>query len=273
MRPDFTGTPGTDWQLARGTYVFTGPPDDCRGQLTLVNLSAERIRVRRLQTRQPTRARKGFTSLDTTGIRLRVNLAPDSQENATAYLELPAETPPGQYLAQIVTGDHRATLEVHVEPYHLLEADPDEVELVARAGQVVSLRIALHNGGNLPVDIQQIAPVWLTEEDWTERILVSALQESDDAEDFGTFSRRLLEMARQDIPAPAQLTVEPSPAFTLDPGKTLDLALSLTLPDNLRTGRQYTGHIRISGERIGLEVYCSGQPAQRETSQPATHES
>lgn len=273
MKADFTGTPGVDWQLVEGTYVFSGPPDDCNGELTFVNLSQQPARVRRLETAPMARARRGFRPLASTGVRLRINLAPDSQGSVTAYLQLPPETPPGRYLARLVTGEHKANLDITVATTRMLEPDPEDLELVAMASETVTFGIVLRNRGNVPMEVQRIDPVWLTEDAWRERILVAALQETDDTDDFATFSRRLLDMAREDIPAPAQLHVDPPPGFTLDPGHTRSLSLSLTLPDNLRAGREYTGFIRINGERVGLEVYCSGQPVQHETPPSVTHES
>ena len=258
MRVDFTGTPGTDWQLVGGTYTFSGPPDDCTGTLTLRNLSMQRVRIRRLETQLPSRGRRGLEALAPTDVRLRVTLLPDSETQATTRLDLPDHTPPGRYMAHLKVGDEKATLEIDVEPTRVLELDPEDILLVGRAAETIPFTVNLFNAGNIPINILSMAPVWLTEEDWNRRILASALQDAGENEDFATFAQRLLDKARQDIPAPAQLTVNPQPEFELAPGGSVDVALALTLPDNLVAGREYSGIVRINEETVELEVFCSG---------------
>ena len=269
MRKDFTGIPGSDWHLAGGTYHFSGPPDDCTGTLSVVNHSDQRIRIRRLQTVQPSRSRKGFTPLTQTRIRLRTTVAPNSDAEASARLELPDNIAPGRYLALLKTGDEKITLEVEVEATRRLELDPEEHLLVGRAAEPVSFRVDVLNAGNVPVNILPMMPVWLLEEDWNQRVLVSVLQESGDTDDFATVAQRLLERARQDIPAPAEVQASPAPPLTLAPGDTTTLTLSLTLPENLAVGREYAGHVRINEERVDLEVYCEGPAAHPNMEPPA----
>lgn len=272
MRADFTGTPGTDWQLARGTYRFAGPPDNCTGKVSLLNLSSQRVRIRRLMTVKPARARKGFGALPATDVRVRVNLMPGTQAQVRARLVLPETTPPGRYLAHLKTGNETATLEIDVEPVRLLEPDPGDLTLTGRAGETLPVKLTVFNAGNIPVDIQRISPVWLTEDDWNDTILVAALQETSDTDNVSDFARKLLEKARQDTPAPAKLTVEPEPDVALAPGESVDLALALTLPDDLVLGRVYSGFIRLNEERIDLEVYCSGHAEQAPVPATETNE-
>lgn len=260
MRAPFTGEPGADWQLVADSYRFSGPPDACEGELRFVNLSPRKMRIRRLSTTRPPRARKGFNPLSETELRLSLNLLPESEGQANAYLGLPPDTPPGRYLAWLSSGEHRATLEVEVKPIRSFEPDPDEIALVANAGETVSFTIAVHNSGNLPVTIDHVGLVWLTEENWLENLLVSTLQETGDEEDYETIATHLLHKARQDVPGPGELALEPSLGAQLAPGDTTGFTVTLTLPDNLEKGRGYTGFIRINEERVDLEVYCNGPP-------------
>ena len=270
MRVDFTGIAGTDWRLEAGSHTFSGPPDDCTGTLTIRNVSSARVRIRRLRTSLPARVRQGFSALAPSDIRLRLNLPPGSSATAQARLELPASTPPGRYLAHLGAGDDKTTLDVHVASTRLLELDPEDQILVGSAGDPVSFTVTLRNAGNVPIELQRMTPVWLTEQDWQERLLATTLREGGDSDDFAAFAQRLLERARQDIPAPGQLTTEPSLPLPLAIGQSIDLKLSLALPDNLRAGHGYTGFIRFNEERLDLEVYCEGPATAAPASERAS---
>lgn len=270
MRMDFTGIAGTDWRLEAGSHTFSGPPDDCTGTLAIRNASSTRVRIRRLRTVQPARLRRGFRALKPSDIRLRLNLPPGSSATAHARLELPESTPPGRYLAHLEAGDDKTTLDIHVASARLLELDPEEQLLVGSAGDPVSFTVTLRNAGNVPIELQRMMPVWLTEQDWKERLLATTLREGGDSEDFTAFAQRLLERARQEIPAPGQLTVEPSLPLPLATGQSIDLKLTLALPANLRAGHGYTGFIRFNEERLDLEVYCEGPATAAPSAEPAT---
>lgn len=89
MKATHTGTPGKDWFLADGQCTFSGPPRQCRGELTLINDSDDKVKIRALETRAPARKRKGMQALEPQQIRFSAQIPPHDLIRKRVNLKLP----------------------------------------------------------------------------------------------------------------------------------------------------------------------------------------
>lgn len=261
MRPAFTGEPGKDWYLADGTYVFAGVPGDCLGQVTIINPSQDKIRIRRLETRPPPRKRKGRKTLDGANIRLSVRLRPGETLRAEANLDMPPGTEPGQYDAVVACGGRRVKVEVTVLEHTALAVEPGHIRLQGTTGDTLRVPLTVINQGNVPVALRDVGMVWLRERDWIGRTLVYTLREIEEDDTYEDFANKLLHDFRRAIVTPARIRLSPVPEDSLTVGQCVQRSLEITLPQGLKKGRLYMGFIKINETRIWLELYCNGQSA------------
>lgn len=257
MKGTHTGEPGTDWRLAKGPFAFSGPPSHCVGELTLVNDSSAKVKVRRLTSMAPARIRKGREALADACLRLEARLPPHREVTVNATLDVDPRTPPGRYQTTLVCGRQKEQVEVEIEPDPDLEIQPNHLRLLGRSGERLVQTLRLHNRGNLPINLGDVAMVWLRERDWIGRTLVYSLRETSPEDNYEDFANRLLQNFRASLVVPARISL--TPATVLAPGEQLERSLALTLPRDIRKGRQYRGFIKINEYRIWMELHCTGE--------------
>lgn len=269
MKATHTGSPGKDWFLADGQYTFSGPPRQCRGEITLINDSDDKVKVRTLETLAPSRKRKGMQALEPQQIRLSARIPPHDRVHKRVNLSLPPSTPPGLYQAIIPCGERKTRLTIEVHEYRKLRIEPKHLRVQGNSGDTVNATVVLHNLGNTPIAIDDVAMVWLREQWWIGRTLVYTLRETGPEDTYEDFANRLLHSFRKSIVAPARIRLEPESGKRLAPGQTLARTLTMTLPRGLRKGRRYLGFIKVNEERFWLELYCSRNGTLQPETQPS----
>lgn len=263
MKARHNGEPGSDWHLADGPFHFSGPPEACRGELGLVNDSDHKLKVRLLETRAVARPRKGHHALAPTAISLSARLPAGSEGRVPAQLQLARDTAPGRYQGTVVCGKQTERLEVEVLARRELTVEPTHLRVRGHSGQAVEQVLVLTNRGNVPIDLRDVAMIWLEEVNWAGRTLVYSLRASQPDDDWQAFANRLLQDFRREMVAPARIQLQPPMTGALAPGQRLERTLRLTLPGGLRKGRRYQGFIKLGERRIWMELYCdAGETAQ-----------
>lgn len=268
MKATHTGTPGKDWFLADGQCTFSGPPRQCRGELTLINDSDDKVKVRALETRAPARKRKGMQALEPQQIRFSAQIPPHDLIRKRVNLKLPPSTPPGLYQATIPCGGRKIQATIEVHEYRKLRVEPRHLRVRGNSGDTISPTVVLSNLGNTPIAIDDVAMVWLREQRWIGRTLVYTLRETEPDDTYEDFANRLLHSFRQSIVVPARIRMEPISGKLLAPGQSLTRKLTMTLPSGLRKGRHYLGFIKVNEDQFWLELHCSRNTAPQLETQP-----
>lgn len=268
MKATHTGTPGKDWFLADGQYTFSGPPRLCRGELTLINDSDNKVKVRILETRAPARKRKGMQALEPQQIQLSARIPPHDTVRKRVNLKLPPGTPPGLYQATIPCGDRKTQITIEVHEYRKLRIEPKHLRVQGNSGDTISPTVVLRNLGNTPIAIDDVAMVWLREQWWIGRTLVYTLRDTGPEDTYEDFANRLLHSFRKSIVSPARIRLGPESEKQLAPGQSLTRKLTMTLPKGLRKGRRYLGFIKVNEEQFWLELYCGRHRTPQPEMQP-----
>lgn len=251
----YTSPPGEGWRPVTQRLVLRGPPPLLRGELTLVNESEEKVRVRTLAVREASakgvRGVKGVTSL-----RIGTRIAPHDTSHVRASLAIDPHTPPGEYT---IDAEGFGEGEVVLEVFERLsvQLDPSRLELRGAPGEVVEADVHATNRGNVPVTVPRAALVHLEERFWLGRSMVYVLREIDrDAGAHAFFDRLLAEFKDTDI-RPMRVEVEGA-GESLAPGESVTLTLRLHLPEELRKGRDYVRSIEFMHARLFVAVNCDG---------------
>tara|TARA_R110001592_G_scaffold86031_1_gene254034 strand:- start:41399 stop:42196 length:798 start_codon:yes stop_codon:yes gene_type:complete len=258
MKGPYSGQPGIDWHIAKESGAFYGTPSECRGQLTFINTSDSKIKIRCLKTQEATRKRKDYASLKAAHINLFARIAPKSESCVTAELQLPLDTAPGQYQASVLCGKDTHPIDITIIEHHETSISPSHIRLKGASGDQVSCQLSITNFGNVAVEFGDVGMVWLREYDWIGRTLVYALRETTEDDSYVDFNNRLLHNFRKDIIPPARIQFEPAKIISIASGMSIIRTLMLMLPPGLMKGRRYLGFIKINENRIWLEVYCTG---------------
>lgn len=258
MKGHYSGEAGVDWHLSKETATFVGPPNACRGELTLVNVSDSKVKVRTLQAQAASRPRKNIPSIQSSQISLFARVAPHSQAKTVAALHLASDTAPGKYSATVLCGKQKQAIEINVLEYRESEIQPSHLRFSGVSGETKHCQITITNHGNVDLALGDVGMVWLRESDWIGRTLVYTLRETNEGDNYESFANRLLKSFREEIIPPARVQFEPSAKKAVGAGKTLCRTMSLIFPPGLKKGRRYLGFIKINEDRIWLEVFCTG---------------
>lgn len=245
-------------QLVEGPVLFRGTPPVLRGEVTLENTSAERLKVRSLATAAATTAAAG-AGLAVGEVRLAAKLAPGTATRVPARLRVDAHTPPGRYTTALSVEGRTVTAEVLVFERDAVALEPRPLYLRGVAGETVVQPMVVSNLGNVAHTVPPGGSVHLGEKDWFGRSMVFALRETAEEEGHVAYLDRLFREFRQTLPAPARFTVSPAGA-DLPPGATAELTMEVTLPEALVKGRRYVGRTTFLGAGLGFTVDCVGSP-------------
>lgn len=258
MKATYSGEPGVDWHLAKEACHFSGIPSECRGELTLINVSNDKVKIRALSTQKLSPKGKNLRELQATQIALSARIRPHSEIQSKASLQLPPDTPPGQYQAALMCGTQKVPIEIDVFEHREALIEPSHLQVQGESGEVIHAQLSIKNLGNVALDIRNVGMVWLREKDWIGRTLVYTLREIAPNDSLNDFGDRLLHTFHDDMIPPAKIQFEPPIKDLLTAGSTLLRSISLTLPVGIKKGRRYLGFIKINENRIWLEVYGSG---------------
>lgn len=263
MKGPYSGEPGVDWHLAKESGIFYGTPGECRGELTFINTSNSKIKVRSLHTQEATKKRKGCHSLKPTEISLFARVEPNSESKVMAALKLPTNTAPGQYQASLIYGKEQCPIDITIIEHHEILISPSHIRLKGASGDKISCQLSITNLGNVALELGDVGMIWLREYDWIGRTVVYALREINEDDSYEDFGNKLLQTFRNDIIPPARIEFESAKIVAIAAGETLVRNLTLTLPTSLMKGRRYAGFIKINENRIWLEVYCTKGQKQK----------
>lgn len=248
-----TAPPGEGWHPDRDTLVLRGAPPVLWGDVTLVNDSDEKVKVRQLDV---TAGDDAVVRAAAGGLHIGARLAPRDTTRARAHLRVDPYTPPGRYTMD-AEGFAAGGVVLEVLERVSTQLTPARLDLRGAPGEVLTAEVAVTNRGNVPLEVPRAALVHLEERFWMGRSLTYVLR--DVARDAGAteyFDRLLAELKDTDI-RPMRVDVAARDG-DLAPGDTLTARLALHLPEELRKGRDYVRSITFMHARLFVAVTCDG---------------
>jgi len=240
--------------------VLVGPPRGVHGEVRIQNPTDRKLIVRQpLLTVTPPagatgKARKAAAAMADVGIALRrIVVRAGSSKPVPLTLTLDPRTPPGTYHAKLeVDGEERQVV-MHVTEDVALELSPTELVLSNAAGRKIQKQIVVTNPGNVPVTVKTIGTVVLDDELAHCRALRGALADVGDT--MKTLDDFTVALGRRykSVYETAALRVQ-NDEVTVEPGDTLAVDLTITLPDKLDKRSRYTGYAPISTRTLTFIV-------------------
>ena len=237
-----------------GPLVLTGPPDDVHGQLHVHNPGDGKRVVRKPMVKVGAHAELDHVMpTDRTLPLRRIVVRPGQSRAVRLSLALDPRTPPGTYQAQLeVDGDVRDVV-LHVTEAVSLRIDPGELVLPSRAGQSFDKRVVFSNEGNVPVPVRPVGAVVVDDELAHCRALRGAL--ADVGETMQRLDDFVVALGRRyaGIYAPLIVRVK-NEAVEVNPGESVAVGLTISLPDKLDSRCRYSASIPISTSTLQLAI-------------------
>lgn len=261
------GTPEeANCQLGPGPFLFSGKPPYVQGIVSLVNRSAEKVKVRsiviggagveffrprRLQTQVPAGQPEEL-------LRVRVfgRLSPFDQANLPAELTIDKHTPPGEYEAYVRFRDQEAQARIYVLEERSLRLIPDQINIATAPGTSIKKYIYITNEGNVPFSTRKAAFAPLHALNMLHKSLAIALNEEGHKGYEKVLDRLSAELQDAEV-QPAKVKIEIQDQEIL-PGETKGVEVTIQLPADLKSKRTYTSKISFRGAKLAVEVDVNG---------------
>ncbi len=220
-----------------------GPPDALVGQVVLRNDGDLSARAAFLRVEAAHLRGRDLSPL--TALHIRSSVGPRQQRVIPLALQIDPTTPPGAYSGEVVAGDQRRQLLIHVTERLLVEISPSTMALPSAAGAKIKRNLVVHNGGNVPLTFGDLGTVALEELDLRCRIIRDTVRQTKKPtfdELVGVASDELKKHFGQLELLKIRMKNKP---VTLQPGDTIAVELEIHTPKNLQPGRSYTARVRL----------------------------
>lgn len=171
------------------------------------------------------------------------------------HVTLPAELAPGSYDGTLSVSGATRPVAVEVDAEIQLRVFPEQLRIMARAGETVPQRLSILNAGNVPVTLRRVQAFGVMMAGGIERALRRAYVDR-----TPTDQRRIDILADSLAEAHGGLVKMrlTSGAGALAPGELRDLQIEVSLPKELALGSEYTGNWEIPGLTYPVSLMIAG---------------
>lgn len=238
------------WVILGDRLQFLGKPTLCLGHVHLQNQSPEKVRIKKI----PLVASKltGPTEVSVSHLQLFARLLPGTALQATAQVLIPPDTPPGRYTAEALVGNVRKPVAVDVLESWDLAIIPAELSLKFDLGERLVRTVQLTNRGNMPWNLHRAAFATLQEVDGVHRNIFLSLKETPEPS-YEKVLNNFVKRMRDTEVEPAKIKIL-SKTDVLRPGESQELRLEISLPDNLKKNRRYSGGVSFENASLLLNI-------------------
>ncbi|MDB5206476.1 MAG: hypothetical protein JWR72_1551 [Flavisolibacter sp.] len=246
----------TDFQeslhIEEEEIILNGPPGFLTGTIFLKNKEADTIFIRDIaftpedQSLSATQLPQSF--------KLLTSLRAGEERVQQVTVQLPQHTPPGNYEKKLQIGGKEKTVRLIVQPSVEIDINPARIHFQGTAaGKTYRAELTLTNSGNLSFKVPaNIKHTTMLDEDYFCRALSLAIREKG-GEGFNPTMDELTRNIHKEMTDWVDVRIEES-GKVIEPGKSTQLHLSLVLPRNVDSSRDYTGNIRLWNKNISYHI-------------------
>jgi hypothetical protein len=230
--------------------VLNGPPQSLTGSVLLKNKEAQTVFIRDLALApgsDDARISQGRFELLTA-------LQAGEERLQQVTFQLPLNTPPGTYERKLSIGGKEKSVRLIVQPNIQLDINPVTLYFQGGApGKSYDAELTVTNNGNLPFKVpSNIRHTTMLDEDYLCRALSFAIREKG-GEGFNPVMDELTRNIHKEMTDWVELQLKEA-GTVIEPGKSILLHLSIKLPGNTNSSRDYSGNIRIANKTISYRI-------------------
>ena len=227
--------------LGENEIILSGPPSSLRGPVILQNSTDEHVFVRELPLKNAQNAN--------TVLPLHTTLKPRETKSQNVYYSMDPNTPPGTYELNLLIGNESKKVTLIVHENLDVQLSPQDIVLEGiEPGLQHTKEILFSNKGNIALTVPAIKHNTLTDMDLICRNLSLAVRTNGDEgieKTLDAFTKGL----KKDITDWVDISIKEA-GQVVEPGQTILLHLSITLPGDINKNYHYTGEIRMFDQLI-----------------------
>lgn len=228
--------------------VLAGPPSLLLGTITLRNTGKEQIWVPEL----PLLVKQGRKKIKYS---LQVNtvIAAGTSKIQPLSLQIDPQTPPGVYKGTIAFDQSELPVRLNVEANAEVVLSPDELEVTGKKpGEKHEASIQMQNTGNVTLEVPQPVQEAYIDPDLISRRLGEAIREKGKEGTMPVLDL-FVRTLRREMGGTLNVTVREA-GQEVKPGKSLDLHLTLELPEEWSGGEDLEVDFEIFDELLNIRV-------------------
>lgn len=230
--------------------VLNGPPTALRGNFFISNNNDETLFIRDLplsssdeEKNLPNRSSFRFTT----------SLKAGEAKMHSITHRLPSTTPPGTYESVVQVGGTEKKVKMIVQPNIQVDINPLNIHFTGVIpGESYFARLSFTNSGNLPFKIPDPKHVNTFDEDYLCRATSLAMREKG-GEGFMATMDELTRNIHKDMADWAMVKLDES-GSVLQPGESVQLHFTLTLPKNVDPNKDYFGTVRLWNKTLSYNI-------------------
>lgn len=235
--------------IGQKTVVLMGPPDALTGEVVLHNRTDDPVAIREVAVKTG----KKSAGLLGDRLRMRSRFEPGGQRTVPVSVALPADVAPGEYEERIRIGGKEVPVRLVVQPLRRVDVNPRRLHFVGIGpGLEHRAELTISNRGNVPVQVPNMRHATALDVDTLCKSMVLAIREHGDEGSTATLDA-FVRGIRKDMAGWFELTLEEA-GEVVEPGTSLEIHLTMKLPDDVETNRTYDGTFRLLGRTVSYVV-------------------
>lgn len=231
--------------------ILNGPPSFLTGNIFISNNDNETLFIKDLPI-SASKEGRGLPNMPTS-FKFTTSLKAGEGKLHRIRHQLPPTTPPGTYESTIQVGGTEKKVKMIVQPNVQIDVHPLTVHFTGVIpGESYYTQLSFTNSGNMPFKVPDIKHVNTFDEDFLCRALSLAIREKG-SEGYMATMDDLTRNINREMADWAIVKIEES-GRTLEPGESIQLHLSLTLPKNVDENRDYFGTMRLWNKTLSYNI-------------------
>ncbi len=231
--------------------VMNGPPAHLRGQIFLKNTNEEALFIRDLPLSHPEEGKR--LPQMPASLKFTASIGGGEERVHRIRHQLPRNTPPGEYESIIHVGGEQKKLKMIVQPNIDILVHPLSIHFTGVIpGESYYAQLSFTNYGNVPFKIPDVKHVNTFDENFICRAASFAMREKG-GEGFNAMMDELTKNIHKEMAGWANIKFEES-GRTLEPGESIQLHVTLTLPKNVDASKDYFGSVRLWNKTLSYNI-------------------
>lgn len=241
-------------KIEEAEIILNGTPGFLSGNIYLKNHHDDTVFIREVPMVAADSAKSKQKENLPSHFKLLTSLRSGEERVQQITLQLPATTPPGRYERKMMIGGQEKKLTIIVQPNVEIDINPLMLHFQGiKSGNKYDAEISLTNAGNMPFKIpSNIKHSSMLDEDYFCRAMSLAIRKKG-GEGYTATMDELTKNIYSEMTDWVGVNIKES-GKVVQPGQSMQLHFSLTMPAKVDRSRDYFGNVRLWNKEISYRI-------------------